>query len=69
MYKIGFWITAVIVFIPVYIYAIATYGLFGGVCFGWIPAAIIGALLGLIWPLTIIALIVIIAWLSQNGVF
>lgn len=54
---IGRWITGIIVFIGVWISAIAIWGFLLGVGFGWIPAAIAGLIAGLLWPL--IALIVI----------
>lgn len=53
-YRIGFWVTWVLVFLGAWAYAIATYGWFLGLALGWIPAAIIGALAGAVWPLWVL---------------
>lgn len=45
-----------IVFVVAWVYAIATYGLFLGIGLGWIPAAFIGAIAGLLWPVVVLGL-------------
>ena len=57
MYQVGFWITWVIAFLAGYIYAINEYGFFLGASLGWIPAAILAALCGALWPLIVLVLI------------
>jgi len=51
VYVWGFWIVGIITFLATWAYAISTYGFFLGVGLGWIPAAVIGALAGALWPL------------------
>jgi len=68
-YAVGAGIVGVLVgivtFFGCWIYAIDTYGWFLGLAFGWIPSAIIafivGALAGALWPLLLIAVLVL-AW-------
>lgn len=50
-YEIGFRVTYWIAFLATWAYAIATWGFLLGVGFGWIPAAIIGAIAAFLWPL------------------
>jgi len=51
-------------FIAIWIYAILSWGLLLGLMFGWIPALIGGAILGLLWPLVLLVVIgiVILIW-------
>jgi len=59
IYRIGFGITWITLFLAGYAYAIIEYGFFLGLGLGWIPAvfcALIGALL---WPLFVIGVIVL----------
>lgn len=62
-YFIGGAITGGIVFLGCWVYAIATWGWFLGLAFGWIPAAIIGAIAGFLWPLVAIAVLAIVVLL------
>ena len=55
-YGIGFAIVGGLSFIAAWLYAIATYGFFLGVGLGWIPAAVIGFIAGLLWPLLLLVL-------------
>ena len=67
-YAIGYSITAFIIFIACWIYAIAAYGWFLGIAFGWIPSLIIAAIVGALWPLlalAIVAILVFLLWLSK----
>jgi len=50
--KITFWP----VFLGTWIYCIATYGFLLGVGLGWLPAAIVGVIAGLLWPLIALAI-------------
>jgi hypothetical protein len=59
-YTIGAWIVGVISFVGIWIYALATWGLLFGLMFGWIPALIGGAIIGFLWPLAVLAIIVIV---------
>lgn len=58
-YYTGAVITGFIVFIGVWIYAIASWGFLIGVTIGWLPAIISATILGLLWPL--VALVVVVA--------
>lgn len=44
------WITAGIVFLGAWIYAIANYGFLFGVGLGWLPSAIIAGVALVLWP-------------------
>jgi len=50
-------LTGSIVFIGIWIYALATWGLLLGLIFGWIPALIGGFIAGLFWPIIALAVI------------
>lgn len=68
-YFTGALITGAIAFIASWIYAIATYGIFLGVGLGWIPSLVIGAVAGLLWPLIVLALLllgVFILWMMSK---
>ncbi len=58
-YGIGVTITAIIVFIGSWIYCIATYGYLFGVGLGWLPSLIVAAIAGALWPLLVIAVVVV----------
>lgn len=47
-------ITGIITFVCIWIYAIAQWGLLFGLIFGWIPALIGGFVAGLLWPLVLL---------------
>lgn len=49
-------------FLAIWLYALLEWGLLTGLLLGWMPAAIGGAVLGVIWPLTILAAI----WLFSS---
>ena len=61
-YGIGFGITWFLTFIGCWIYCIATYGFLLGVGLGWLPAAIVAAIVGALWP-------VILAIVILGGIF
>jgi hypothetical protein len=64
-YENGFWIVGVIAFLASWIYAVAQYGFFLGVGLGWLPAAAIGFIAGLLWPLVVLvvgALVLFVLW-------
>lgn len=56
VYRIGFAVTAFIVFIGSWIYCIANYGFLLGLGLGWLPSMIVAVIAGAIWPL--IALVI-----------
>ncbi len=60
VYWLGYAICGVIVFIGCWIYCIATYGFLLGVGFGWLPSAIVAAIVSLFWPLLLLGIIVLI---------
>jgi hypothetical protein len=60
-YVIGALITGFIVFIASWIYCIATYGFLFGVGLGWLPSLIVAYIAGLLWPLLVIAVLLLIA--------
>ena len=59
-----------VTFLGCWAYAIATYGWFLGLAFGWIPAAIIayivGSIAGLLWPLVLLAVFGLIWLIFKN---
>jgi hypothetical protein len=70
IYKIGFFITAIIVFIACWIYAIVSWGFLIGVGLGWIPSLFIAVIAGFIWPLLALVLVgglCIIGFLIKKG--
>jgi hypothetical protein len=58
-YLIGAAIVGAIGFLCVWLYAITQWGLLFGLLFGWLPALIGGAVVGLAWPLLVLILIVV----------
>ena len=65
-YPIGIFITGVLVFAGVWIYAISEWGLLLGLIFGWIPALIAAIVMGILWPIVAVAVIIIAVYLSAN---
>lgn len=59
-YRIGFNITAIIVFIGSWIYCIATYGFLFGVGLGWLPSAIVAGIAGALWPVIVAGILVLL---------
>ena len=51
IYTGGVQIVGTLAFLAAWVYAIMTYGYFLGIGLGWIPALVIGAIVGLAWPL------------------
>ena len=62
-YTTGALITGIIVFLVVWIYAISEWGFLVGVALGWLPAAIVGSIAGLLWP--VVALIIAYLFLQS----
>jgi hypothetical protein len=56
----GAWITGSIVFVCVWIFALAEWGFLIGIALGWIPALIAGFIGGLLWPLIVLVICVIL---------
>lgn len=46
-------VVAVLTFIVTWIVCIAHYGLLAGFWLGWLPAVIIGGVVGLLWPIPV----------------
>jgi predicted nucleic acid-binding Zn-ribbon protein len=59
VYKVGFWIVFVPVFLGCWIYCVAAYGFIIGVLVGWLPSAVVAALAGALWPLLLLAIVLI----------
>ena len=59
-YPIGGFITGALVFIGVWIYALASWGFLVGMTIGWIPALISAVIAGFIWPVLAVVVIGII---------
>lgn len=60
-YWIGYWISWVVIFFGCWIYCIAAYGFLLGVGLGWLPSAIVASLASFLWPVLLIA-VLILAW-------
>jgi len=65
IYDIGLYATAAITFIGCWIYAVVSYGWFLGLGLGWFPAAVIGIIAGLLWPLIALAVLGFLLYFSQ----
>lgn len=60
------WITGVVVFVIVWIYAISEWGFLLGIIFGWIPALLSAIIGGLLWPIIAIAIAIFILLLIRS---
>jgi hypothetical protein len=60
VYRIGALITGSLAFIASWVYAAISWGFLLGVGLGWVPAIFIGIIAGFIWPLIVLALVLII---------
>ena len=49
-------------FLAIWLYALMEWGILFGFLFGWLPAAIGGAALGVFWPVTLLFVI----WVLQS---
>ena len=56
-YLIGAWITGLVAFFVIWIYALVSWGVLIGLLIGWLPAIIGGFVLGVLWPLVLLVLI------------
>ena len=64
MYRVGAAIIGGVAFLGSWGYAVARYGWFLGLGLGWLPAAVIGAVVGLLWPLVALAALVLFLYLT-----
>ena len=64
-YKIGAWITGVIVFFLVWIIALFEWGFLVGLAIGWFPAAIAGVVGGLLWPILALLVVYILIYVMK----
>jgi hypothetical protein len=60
-YWIGYIICWVLTFFGCWIYCIASYGFLLGLGLGWLPSGIAATVVSLLWPLLLLA-VVVIAW-------
>jgi len=65
-YRLGYGITAFITFIGSWIYCIYEYGYLLGVGLGWLPSLIVAAIVGALWPLILLAIIIIVLIALKN---
>lgn len=65
VYKIGYAISCVIVFLGCWIYCVATYGFLLGVGIGWLPSIIAAAIVSIFWPLLLIGVVAVIIAISK----
>ena len=66
-YVFGAWITGLIVFLGVWLYALSEWGFLFGLIFGWIPALIAGVVMGFLWPIVAVSVIIIAVYLGVNN--
>jgi hypothetical protein len=57
VYRTGYLITAVIVFIGCWIYCIGTYGYLVGLGVGWLPSMIVALIVSVFWPLIVLGVV------------
>lgn len=55
------WTVGCLTFVGVWAYSFSIIGFLGGVVVGWLPALIFGFIAGVIWPITLVALVAVIA--------
>lgn len=65
VYKVGYAISFVIVFIGCWIYCVATYGFLLGVGIGWLPSIIAAGIVSIFWPLLLIGVVAVIIAISK----
>ena len=58
LYRVGFWITAVVTFFCCWIYTIVASGFIVGVLIGWLPSLIAAAVIGALWPVIVVGIVV-----------
>ena len=65
----GIWavLVGIIVFIGVWIYAIAQWGFLLGIMVGWIPAMITAYIAGFLWPLLAVVIVLFIGFILMNS--
>lgn len=66
LYRVGFLITWVVAFLGCWIYFIASYGFLIGVGIGWLPSAIAATAVAFLWPLLVLAAIVLALVIGFN---
>lgn len=60
VYKVGYAISFVIVFLGCWIYCVAAYGFLLGVGIGWFPSIIAAAIVSVFWPFVLIGAVAIV---------
>ena len=53
VYKLGFWLVFLCVFLGAWVYCISEYGFLLGVGLGWLPAGIAALIIAALWPLIV----------------
>ena len=48
-------LTGLVAFVVSWLYSVASYGLFLGIGLGWLPSAVVGVVVGFLWPLVALA--------------
>jgi hypothetical protein len=66
-YTTGVVIVGGITFVLAWIYCMATYGFLFGFGLGWLPAAILGVIVGFLWPLVVLALCCLILLIAYQA--
>jgi MFS family permease len=66
LYRVGFLITWVVAFLGCWIYCIASYGFLIGVGIGWLPSAIAATVVAFLWPLLVLAALVLALVVAFN---
>jgi hypothetical protein len=65
IYPFGAWVSGILSGLVAWMIIGSTYGMWG-VLLGWIPAAIIGTIAGLLWPLAALAAVIgLIAYINR----
>ena len=66
-YRIGYWIFFFLIFVGCWIYCMASYGFLIGVGIGWLPSIITAAIVSLFWPLIVLAVAALVAYLGFSA--
>jgi hypothetical protein len=66
VYKVGYAISFVIVFLGCWIYCVAAYGFLLGVGLGWFPSIIAAAIVSIFWPFVLIGAAAIVIFIVSR---
>ena len=62
MYRIGYIICWILVFVGCWIYCIASYGFLLGVGLGWLPSGIVATITSFLWPIAVFGIIYFLSY-------